>query len=272
MPDQVVTGDEAPVVRVAEPGGSYRRRIRMVTTEPGVVVGGLEDDFHYFEVELRHADGVVTRVNANSRRWPWTTCPAAGHQLHALEGMALSPRCTAVAEVADPRWNCTHQFDLAGLCVAHAGRGDTVRQYDVEVPAVRDGVTHPRLTRDGERLLEWTLAWEGFTRRLVDPAPYSDAPWQGGFIRWADEHFDPLAAEAAIVLRRSCEIGMGRGMDLEAYDKAADIGGYQTGICYSQQPSISSVAFRTKGTIRDFDRHPDALLAHTPDRPARPSR
>ena len=57
-------GDEAPVVRIADPAGSYRRRIRMVTTEPGVVVGGLEDDFHHFEVELRHADGIVTHVDA----------------------------------------------------------------------------------------------------------------------------------------------------------------------------------------------------------------
>ena len=79
-----------------------------------------------------------------------------------------------------------------------------------------------------------------------------------------------MAAEAAIVLRRSCDIGMGRGMDLEAYETAADIGEYQVGICYSQQPGINTVAFRTKGTIRDFDRHPDALLLHTPDAPPDP--
>jgi hypothetical protein len=233
----------------------------MVSPGPGLVEGGLEDDFHHFEVTLRHDAGIVTGIEARSRRWPWSTCPDAGAQLHALEGMELSSRCTAVAKVADPRWNCTHQFDLAGLCVAHAGRGDAFRQYDVELPPAVDGVTHPRLWRDGELVHEWTLAWEGWTRHLVEPAPYCDAPWQGGFIRWADEQLDPLAAEAAIVLRRACEIGMGRGMDLEAYETAADLGPYPAGVCYTQQPSISKVAFRTKGTIRDFADHPDALLA-----------
>jgi Protein of unknown function (DUF2889) len=251
----------APAVRVGDPTGPYRRRIRIVSTEPGLVNGGLEDDFHSFEVALRHDGGIVTRVDATSHRWPWTTCPDAGAQLHALEGMELSPRCTAVARVTDPRWNCTHQFDLAGLCVAHAGRNESVRQYDVEIPPVVDGETHPRLWRDGELVHDWTLSWEGRSRRLVDPLPFSDAPWQGGFIRWADEQLSPLDAEAAIVLRRSCEIAMGRGMDLEAYETAADIGPYQAGVCYTQQPSISAVAFRTKGTIRDFALHPDALLA-----------
>jgi hypothetical protein len=251
-------------VRIGDAAGPYRRRIRMVTTAPGVVEGGLEDDFHHFEVTVHHEGGVVTRVDANPRRWPWTACPDAGGQLRALEGIRLSPRCTAVARVADPRWNCTHQFDLAGLCVAHAGRGDAHRQYDVEVGPVVDGVTHPTLWRDGELLLTWTLVWEGFERRLVDSPPFDTAPWRGGFIRWADEQFDPIEAEAAIVLRRGCEIAMGRGMDLEAYDTAADLGPYSAGVCYAQQPTISPVAVRTKGTIRDFARHAEALLADTP--------
>ena len=37
----------------------------------------------------------------------------------------------------DPTLNCTHQFDLAGLCVAHtraACGGAERRQYDVEIP------------------------------------------------------------------------------------------------------------------------------------------
>jgi hypothetical protein len=254
-----VSGD-APVVRIGDPEGAYRRRIRTVVVDQGVVEGGLEDDFHHFEVTLRHDGDRVTGVEARSRRWPWSTCPDAAAHLRPIEGMPLSPRCTAIAEVADPRSNCTHQFDLAGLCVSHATRGLQRRQYDVELPPVVDGVTEPRLWRDGELLLQWTLSSRGGRLRLADCPPYSDAPWRGGFFRWADRTLDPETAEAAIVLRRACEIGMGRGMDLEAYDSADELGSMMTGVCYTMQPSVMPVALRTRGTIRDFTRHPEALL------------
>jgi hypothetical protein len=255
-----VSGDGAPVVRTGDPEGAYRRRIRTVTVDQGVVEGGLEDDFHHFEVTLRHDGERVTHVEARSRRWPWSTCPAAAAHLRPIEGMPLSTRCTAIAEVADPRMNCTHQFDLAGLCVSHAARGDERRQYDAELPPAVDGVTEPRLWRDGELVLAWTLSWRDGSRRLVDSPPYDQAPWRGGFFRWADDTLDPDAAEAAIVLRRACEIGMGRGMDLEAVDSAADLGPMMGAVCYTMQPAVMQVAFRNRGSIRDFARHPDALL------------
>ncbi len=200
--------DDAPVVRVGDPGGSYRRRIRTTTVENGVVEGGLEDDFHHFEVTLRHDGERVTGIEARSRRWPWATCPDAASQLPPIVGMPLSLRCTAIAAVADPRMNCTHQFDLAGLCVSHAARRLGRRQYDAELPPAVDGMTAPRLWRDGELVLAWTLSWRDGRPRLGDCPPYDRAPWRGGFFRWADETFDPETAEAAIVLRRACEIGM----------------------------------------------------------------
>jgi hypothetical protein len=250
----------APAVRVGDPDGPYRRRIRTVTVDPGVVEGGLEDDFHHFEVTLRHDGERVTSVEARSRRWPWATCPDAAANLRPIETMPLSTRCTSIAEVADPRMNCTHQFDLAGLCVSHAARGNERRQYDAQLPPAVDGITEPRLWRDGALVLEWTLSWRGGGRRLVDSPPYDEAPWRGGFFRWADERLDPDDAEAAIVLRRACEIGLGRGMDLEGYASAEALGPMMRGVCYSMQPSVMPVAFRNRGSIRDFARHPDALL------------
>jgi hypothetical protein len=255
-----VSDKSAPVVRIGDPDGPYRRRIRTVSIDRGVVEGALEDDFHHFEVTLRHDGNHVTGVEARSRRWPWSTCPDAAAHLRPIEDMPLSTRCTAIAGVADPRMNCTHQFDLAGLCVTHAARGHERRQYDAEVPAAVDDVTEPRLWRDGELVLAWTLSWRDGTRRLVDSPPYDEAPWRGGFFRWADDSLDPDAAEAAIVLRRACEIGMGRGMDLEAVDSAAELGPLMGPVCYTMQPTVAPVAFRNRGSIRDFARHPDALL------------
>ena len=85
--------------------GSYRRRIRVVIDAPGSVAGGLEDDFHYFQVQVRHDEEHVTAVEATSKRWPWTTCPGAAEPLRALAGMPLSRRCLAVGDWADPRQN-----------------------------------------------------------------------------------------------------------------------------------------------------------------------
>jgi hypothetical protein len=249
----------APVVVTGRPDGSYRRRIRIRALDPTTVEAALEDDFHHFTVVAQHDSNVVTGIAATAGRWPWSTCPAAGAQLDRLVGMTLSPRCTAVAAVADPHWQCTHQFDLAGLAVAHATRDDEQRQYDIEVPpAGDDGQRTIRLARDGEPILEWTIT---YGRGLTAPSPFSEAPWRGGFIKWADATFEPDAAEAAIVLRRACDIGMGRGMNLEGYRTAAELADLMTGVCYTMQPEVMPGARREIGSIRDFADHPDALLA-----------
>ncbi len=247
------------------PSGAYRRRIRVVIDGPGSVAGGLEDDFHYFQVQMRHDAGHVTAMEATSKRWPWTTCPGAAEPLRALVGMPLSPRCLAVGDWVDPRQNCTHMFDLAGLAVAHAARGGpggTVRQYDVAVPYGAQGRrrTDVQLRRDGDLMLTWTL--EGMA--CVDPPPYSEVRWRGGFLRWADEHLDPDVAEAAIVLRRACDIGMGRGMDLDAIPNALDLLDTQGRICHTMQPGIVERARRNRGTTRDYDGRVDELLADGP--------
>jgi hypothetical protein len=247
------------------PFGSYRRRIRMVITEHGVVEAALEDDFHHFTVTLRYDDGVVTSVEGGAERWPWSTCPAAAGPLHALEGMPLSLRCLAVGEHANPRLNCTHMFDLAGLGVAHAARGGevrTTRQYDVEIPygAQLGGPIDVRVWRDGELLHTWTL--DG--RSCVSPPPFSEVPWRGGFLRWADSAFEPEESEPVIVLRRACDIGMGRGMDLDQYDRAAELQPIMLGICFTMQPENIRVAWREKDSSRDFDERTDALLDDGP--------
>ena len=255
--------EPAPTVRQGDPALPYRRRIHLLRLDATTVWGGLEDDFHHFEVTLTHDGEHVTEISMNALRWPWTTCPDAGANLALLVGMALSDRCTAVAAVADPHFQCTHQFDLAGLCVTHAARRSEERTYDVELNIGHE-VVRPRLWRDGELLHEWTLAGPGMSRALVDPPPFTDAPWKGGFIRWADQSLSPLEAEAAIVLRRACDIGMGRGMDLEAIGTADELANIMIGVCYSMQPDIMPVAFRARGTIRDFGRHRDALLRGRP--------
>jgi hypothetical protein len=242
--------------------GAYRRRIRLVTTGLGEVRGGLEDDFHHFEVTVRCDDEVVTDVEGRALRFPWTTCPDAVVPLRELEGMPLSERFLSAGERADPRANCTHLFDLAGLAVAHLARGGplgTMRQYDAEIPALpRDGSERiVKLWRDGRLVHTWTLQ----QMRCIAPPPFSETTWRGGFFRWANETFDPDDAEAVMVLRRAIDIGMGRGMDLDAVDRADELAGAMAGICFTMQPEQIRVSLRNKGTVRDFDENPDALLS-----------
>jgi hypothetical protein len=242
---------------------AYRRRVRLVASPPdasgpAVVVADLDDDFHRFQVTLRHDGARALAVEGEGLRFPWSTCPDAAGPLRALEGAPLAPRATAAADHADPRATCTHMFDLAALAMAHAATGRVTRQYDAEVPVRVDHRTRARLWRDGVLLLDWTV---DDRTGVVDPPPYSEAPWQGGFMRWADATLDPDTAEAAIVLRRAVTIGLGRHMDLDVYERASELAPMMNAICYTFQSPQVEIALRHRGATRDRATNPDALLA-----------
>jgi hypothetical protein len=235
---------------------AYRRRIIVETVAPGVVVSDLEDDFHRFVITLRHDGERVESVEAVSHRWPWVTCPGAADPLRKLAQMPLSRRFTAAGAWTDPKQNCTHQFDAACHAITHAASDRARRVYDVELPA-RDastGATCARLWVDGDLRFEWDLRWQG----LAAPEPPFDvAPWKGGFMRWADATLEEDEAECAITLRRACDIGMGRNMDLDAVPVAKELPPMMGGICHTMQPGIIEVALRNVGSIRDFSAHPE---------------
>jgi hypothetical protein len=239
---------------------AYRRRIRVVTLEPGVVESDLTDDFHHFVVTLRHDGETVESVDARSERWPWSTCPAAAIPLRELAGMPLSRRFTAAGKWTDPKQNCTHQFDAACHAITHAARQGTERVYDVEIPR-RDpdtGASRCRLWVDGDLALDWDVTWAG----IIEPgAPFDGAPWKGGFMRWADKNLPDDNAERAITLRRACDIGMGRGMDLDSIPVASQLPQLMAGVCHTMQPGVVEVALRHVGSIRDFARTPEDLDA-----------
>jgi hypothetical protein len=134
--------------------GAYRRRIELVTVSPSVVRGELVDDFHHFRVSIAHADGMVTAVDGDSPRHPWSTCPDALGPLRSLVGAPVTADATAHGAHADARTTCTHWFDLAGLAIAQAGAGRDRRTYEVTVPdRDAEGRTAARVERDGARVL-----------------------------------------------------------------------------------------------------------------------
>jgi hypothetical protein len=154
------------------PHGRYRRRIRLVARDEHTVLGGLEDDQHYFTVEVEHDGEHVSAITSASVRAPWTTCPAAGAQLQALVGAPLSDRCLEVAGHTRSDQHCTHQLDVATLAVAHAARvtagGAERRQYDAVVPfGLLDG-QRPRSRSPVTATRSWpgTSRAAGSSRRL----------------------------------------------------------------------------------------------------------
>lgn len=218
----------------------------------------MEDDFHRFGVTVRHDGAHVVEAAGDSERFPWTTCPSAAEPLRALAGAPLSTRLSVLGDYAPARHNCTHLFDLAGLAIAHAARGvDATRTYDVAIRDREGDRTDPQLWRDGELCLHWQIAG----RTIESPEPFAGVSLRGGFIAWAEAHLDPDTAEAASILRRTCDISFGRIVDLDVYDTADSMGAPVRGTCHSFQPGTIERAVRVKGQTRDFTDDADALLS-----------
>ncbi len=237
----------------------YRRRITLTSYDERTVVCDLEDDFHHFVVTLTHDSERVVNLACESLRWPWSTCPGAAEHLLLLVGTSLSVRFTNPKRSADAHLNCTHQFDAASHAITHAANNRTYRQYDAEIASLllNSSGLHNRLWVDGKLHHDWVM--KAGEAPVGLPGLLADAPWRGGFMRWADANLDPDPAEIAIVLRRACDIGMGRGMTLDAIPVASDLLERMSGVCHSMQPDIAPQGLRNLGSIRDFSSNPERL-------------
>ncbi len=236
---------------------AYRRAIVCRRVDETTVSAELADDFHPCLVTFTHDDHVVTDVIGDSVRWPWSTCPEAARNLAPLVGMPLGGRFTDAARHADPRQNCTHQFDCAAHAIRHAAREADQRRFDVEVPR-RDtqGRTTARLWVDGALGLTWELV--GMNIEHSDP-PLPGAPPRS-FMAWADETLEADAAEQAIVMRRATVIGLGRGWPFDDHETAAEVEIATSGVCYTMTAGRAATAVRVRGSIADFSERPEQLL------------
>lgn len=212
----------------------------------------LEDDFHHFRVELVAAAGRITAIHVQAPRHPYSLCPAAALQVQQLVGQPLSSPAHALAQRVDPREQCTHVLDLAGLASAQAERGAGQRRFDIDVPLRQEGRTRASLSRDGTPLLAWDL--QGLD--ITGPTPFAGMNLRTGLSRWVRAHLAPDEAEAALVLRRAAAISMGKGAPLDRQVHAQS-----TGRCYVQQPDRAPLAWRQVGSTWDFTARAEALCA-----------
>jgi len=237
--------------------GCYRRAIHLRSVRYGQVEAALEDDAHAFALSLAHDGRQVTAIDARAVRFPLTTCPGAAEPLRAVVGVPLGTAIQDLRRFADPRSNCTHLFDLAGLAIAHAARGDALRRYELCVPDEIDGASELTLDCNGGRVLSW------FVERGVIRAPerYAGQAVLGGFTRWAVENLDEQTIEYALMMQRGYFVAHSRRYDMDALGAgcAAD-DPMPTGACYSYTPGTVERAYRIVGSRVDFSDCPERLL------------
>jgi len=217
---------------------AFRRRI-LIEPSPGCIIAELEDDWHRMAVTVRHEDGVALSVEADMKRWPWTTCQGAIEQLtQTFTGQALSK----FNRRGEKTRNCTHLHDLAVFAAAHA-LDEVQTTYDVTVTDPVDGISEARIARDDELAMAWTV--RGST--LLAPAAIAGLTLQtlGDWI----SGLDTSDQEAARILRWSSILAFGRAMDIpEGLTGTA----FPPGSCFTFQPAMAVKARRRADVPRDF--------------------
>lgn len=231
---------------------ALNRRVR-IAVAPGEVRASVEDDFHHFRVAVRHDGARIIAISADSLRFPYSLCPDAGDRLVELVDAPLTARAIDVFRMAEPRLQCTHQFDLAALAIAAAARGSG-RDYTLQVPDPVEGRTRARAWERGRLLLSWDV--ERYS--IVAPAPFSGLGLGSGFTDWVARNLNDDDGEAALVLRRGVFISRGRRI-MEAIEKLGHAPA--TGGCWVHQPERAESATRQRGSVRDFSGSPEALAA-----------
>jgi hypothetical protein len=217
----------------------YRRRI-VIDPRPGAVTAELEDDYHRMVVTLTHADGVITSVESEMKRSPWTTCEGAKA---ALVDTFLCKRLDDPSVKCAKPMNCTHLYDLATFCAGHAGEISRVT-FEVFASDPADGLVVTRLYRDGAHMFDWTLD----SGKFVNPEAVAGKGLTG-IGEWLDA-LPPREQEAARILRWASMVAGGRGIAMPTGMIGADIG--MIGSCHTFQPGRADLARRKPGASVDF--------------------
>lgn len=224
----------------------YRRRI-VIEPAAGSVTAELEDDYHRMVVTLTHDSETITGVDSAMKRSPWTTCEGA---MAVVRETFLGKRLDDPSVRRAKALNCTHLYDLAGFCAAHAGQVQSVT-YEIFASDPIDGLVVTRLYRDRERLLEWTLENGSF----VTPDAIAGKTLTG-INDWLAS-LDPPLEEAARVLRWASMVAGGRAIAMPAGMVGSDIG--MIGSCHTFQPERADMARRKPQADVDFSRQAGPL-------------
>jgi hypothetical protein len=230
--------DERLMMTVIGPANfkGFRRRFRIVPTALSVVAA-LEDDYHCMLVTLHHDGTIILSVDAQSSRYPWTTCSGAVEVIRStFTGVALAQ----AARRGDKLANCTHLYDLALVAAAHA-HSKAACVYDVFVTDAIDDVVTSEIYRNDELMLHWEI--QNGTLMTPDDIAGTELHLLKHWIAAQAPHIQ----EAARILQWASFVAYGRALPIDQQSTATDMEPH----CYTFQPDRAKLATRF-GRIFDF--------------------
>lgn len=214
----------------------------------------MEDEHHYFVLQLGHDGERITSVASTARRTPWTLCPEAERQLQAFVGQPLRQRIAINLPDIDSKQQCTHQYDLLMVALSQALRPGR-REYVAKVVGAMHEYRHAQLWLDDEKLLDWRLRGT-----VIDSEDQCNQQDLRSVMPWADEHLDDQMLEALFVQRRAVMVAASKGFDLDLIPNAGVAMRARAGACFVFQPERAAQAVRVIGSTRQDVRGTGDLL------------
>jgi len=230
----------------------YRRVLFEVSATECQVA--MEDEHHYFVLNLSHDGQRITAVDSTSRRTPWTLCPQAAGRLQEFVGQPLRQRIAVNLPDIDGKQQCTHQYDLLMVALSQALRPGR-REYVAKVIGAMHEHRHAELWLNDEKLLDWRLRGT-----VIDSQDQFDQRDLRNILPWADEHLDDQSLEALYVQRRAVMVAASKGIDLDRIPNAGVAMRARAGACFVFQPGRAETAIRVLGNTREDVRGPEDLL------------
>lgn len=248
--------------------GCFRRRI-LIRQQGKEVSGLLEDTNHGFSVTVHFNKHCVDKIDANSKRTPFTTCSEATSKLNPLLGLDCNQSLNTkeLNLIANAKANCTHLLDLTILAILfyqteYANSAQSrERQFDVMVSDADEQGSDCQVHCDGELLHQW----QAKSFQIESPPSLAGKPLYSGFAQWANEYFpDELSNQAAFILQKGYFVAQARLFDIDALaGESAANHSTMAGACYTYQPEVAAIATRLEKTTRDFSHNTDQLLKFT---------
>lgn len=216
----------------------FRRRV-LIEPFQNRVAAELEDDWHRMVVVLSHRDGIVQSVEADMKRWPWSTCRGA---IEVARSTFTGQPIGNVARSALRASHCTHLYDLALFAAAHAeDAGPTA--YDVSVTDPVGEIRQAVVLRNGETVHSWILRGTF----ILEPDDLAGNAL-GDLGAWLNS-LDKIGQEAARILRWATMMAQGRSMEIPTGLAAS---AFPPRACYTFQPEVARFSRRNANAHADF--------------------